>query len=146
MGKPQKTLLDFQEHWVKLVGKAVANFNSLTPDERIWFTIKALISQVDNGGLISHYYNSGADYNKETIQDLNSLGFDDIANMLKQINKLFPNGQPSINLSERNDVISNWNDTAIDALLDTLDNKFYSREQEIENVLIRHIENKGLIK
>lgn len=146
MEKLQKTLLDFQEHWVKLVGKAMADFNSLTPDERIWFTIEALIGQVDNGGLISHYYNGGADHNKETIEDLHSLGFDDIVDLLKQINKLFPNGQPPINLSERNDVISNWNDAAIDALLDTLDNKFYSREKYIEDALVLHIENKGLAK
>jgi len=66
----ERTLFDYQDDWVKLVQKANRSFSSLTRDERIWYTVQGLMDSVDNGGLISHYYNSGADRNKETLEDL----------------------------------------------------------------------------
>ena len=75
MEATNKTLLDFQNDWEKLVDKGFQDYNSLTADEKIWLNLGSLISAVDNGGLISHYYNSGADRNKETIEDLIILGF-----------------------------------------------------------------------
>jgi hypothetical protein len=40
---------------------------------------------------------NGAQWNKETIEDLLSLGFADIANLL---NTLFPNNTPPINIDK----------------------------------------------
>ena len=144
METTNKSLLDFQNDWEKLVKKGFQNYNSLTADERIWFNLESLIADVDNGGLISHYYNSGADRNKETIQDLMTLGFKDIADLLNQINTWFPGGQPSTDIEERNKVISTWQEGRYDKLLDSYDNKFYEKEKELENKLIRHIETKVL--
>ena len=146
METTNKTLLDFQDDWEKLVDNGFKDYNSLTADERIWFNVEALIGQVDNGGLISHYYNSGADRNKETIEDLTTLGFTNIADLLKQINSWFPNEQPSTDIEDRNEVISNWQQGKYDELLDAYDNKFYEKEKELENKLVQHIERKVLTK
>ena len=143
----KKTLLDFQTDWKKLVDKALSNYSSLSADERIWYNIECLIAQVDNGGLISHYYNSGADYNKETIMDLITFGFQDIADLLLQINKLFPNSEPSTDINERNDVISSWpNNSEIDKWLEKFDTYFYNREPELEQELVNLIETRILEK
>lgn len=144
MESTDKSLINFQDEWEKLVTKGFTDFQSLTPDERIWFTIESLIGYVDNGGLISHYYNHGADRNKETIDDLETLGFSDIADLLKRINNWFPNGQPSTDVEERNRVISDWEGEEYDELLEDFDNQFYNREKELEDELIRHIETKVL--
>jgi len=146
MEATNKTLLDFQNNWEKLVDKGFQDYNSLTADEKIWLNLGSLISAVDNGGLISHYYNSGADRNKETIEDLIILGFTDIAEILKQINSWFPNEQPSTDIEDRNEVISNWQQGKYDELLDAYDNKFYEKEKELENKLVQHIERKVLTK
>ncbi|QIP15243.1 DMP19 family protein [Spirosoma aureum] len=142
MKKQDQTLIDFQDDWGKLVDKAFTNYLSLSPDERIWFNIEALIGDVDNGGLISHYYNSGADYNKQTIEDLYSLGFPAIAALLMQMNSLFPDGQPSTDIDERNEVIDNWPEGEYDALSQELDQQFYSMEAELESKLVQHIQTK----
>ena len=141
MGK--KTLLDFQADWEKLVDKALSDYSLLSTDERIWFNIQCLIDAVNDGGLISHYYNSGADYNKETIIDLEALGFQNIADLLLQINKLFPNNEPSVDIDERNDVISSWSDNEeVDNWLEQLDTQFYNGVEELEQKLINHIETR----
>ena len=142
MNRDNKTLLDFQTDWVILVNKAVNDYDSLSSDERIWFNIQALIDAVDNGGLISHYYNSGADHNKETIADLITIGFSDVADLLIKVNKLFPNSQPSTDLGERNEVINNWEDGKFDELLNQVDENFYGRENDLESKLINLIETK----
>ncbi len=139
-----KTLLDFQADWVRVVDKGCADYNSLSTDERVWFNLESLIGQVDNGGLISHYYNSGADHNKETMEDLISLGFSDIADLLIQINSLFSNRQPPTNMDERNDIISSWPDGKYDDFFEKLDGAFYRKEKELENSLVNYIEAKIL--
>ena len=135
-----KTLSDFQPQWEQLVYKAFDDFSSLSASERIWFTVECLINDVDNGGLISHYYNAGANFNKETVEDLDFLGFDKVSNLLKQINTLFPDGVVSTDLLIRNDVISSWPDNEYDALLAKLDQEFYLYEDELESKLVEHIQ------
>lgn len=136
--------INVETGWVKIVDKACADYELLTADERIWFNIQSLIDQVDNGGLISHYYNSGADHNKETIEDLQTLDFDDVADLLIQINNLFPNGQPSVHIDERNDIISSWPNYKYDTFFEKLDAEFYGRENQLERKLISYIEAKCL--
>ncbi|MFZ1379241.1 MAG: DUF4375 domain-containing protein, partial [Saprospiraceae bacterium] len=97
---------------------------------------------VDNGGLISFYYNSYVERVYETIEDLKFLGFQDIANILIEINKLFPNEKPSIDINERNISISNWPNGKYELVLDNLDKLFYSKEEQLEQQLILHIKTK----
>jgi hypothetical protein len=140
-----KTLSDFQDKWTVLVGKAFNDFSSLPREERVWFTVEALIGDVDGGGLISHYYNSGADFNKETIEDLNYLGFPDISNLLLEINQFFPKGIVPLDLEERNNIINSWQgEKCDDVFLDKSDAIFYNREDELERKLIEHIETHRL--
>ncbi len=136
------TLVDFQNSWEKLVEKGYKDYLSLTSDERIWYNIQSLIGSLDNGGLISFYYNSYGERVYETIEDLKFLGFQDIANILIEINKLFPNENPSIDINERNIDISNWPNGKYELVLDNLDKLFYSKEEQLEQQLILHIKTK----
>jgi hypothetical protein len=138
----QKSLLDFQDHWQYLVNKASADYNSLTQDERVWLNGQSLLDQVDNGGLISHYYNSGADYNQETIEDLQWLGFSKLVGLLIRINRLFPSGQPSKDILERNEVIDAWPAGQHEPLLADLDHQFDQATSALESALVQHIETK----
>lgn len=140
--KMDKTLLDYQDAWESLVDKAMADFSSLNRDERVWYTIQSLMDSVDNGGIVSHYYNSGADYNRETIEDLDLLGFTQLSALLKKVNALFPNGQVPADIDDRNDIISNWDISEHEELFDDADKEFYSHEKELEESLLRHIESK----
>lgn len=135
-----KTLSDFQDRWVHIVDKGCNDYNALTADERIWFSTQALLDAVNNGGLISHYYNSGADHNSETIADLMTLGLPRLANMLIALNELFPGGHPSKDIEERNEVINEWGHNEHEALMDRLDQEFYAEADSLEKWLVDHIE------
>lgn len=62
-------LFDFQEDWEKLVGKVFQHgYRSLTPEETVWFNVQSLTQAVNDGGLISFFYNSGADHLEDTLK------------------------------------------------------------------------------
>ena len=126
---------DWKGHWETLVGKfSNSGYQSLSSDERIWFNVRVLIDAVDGGGIISFYYNSGADYLDETIEDLRKIGAEEIVGLLSKINELFPEGKPSRNLEERNDIINtfDYEDGSIEVLFEDLDGQFYSFEEALE--------------
>lgn len=142
----ETTLMNYRKQWEKLCDKGFAQYESLTPDERIWFNTECFIGTVNNGGLIGHYCNYGAERNKETIEDLNTLGFPAISNLLLQINTWFPGGNPSSDLELRNKVIASWEDAQYEELLEKYDEQFGARCDELEKALVNHIESKGLDK
>lgn len=132
---------EWESAWKSLVDKeANEGYQSLTADERILFNIESLIIAADDGGIISFYYNSGAEHMEETIEDLRSIKATNIIKMLKRINALFPNGRPSTNIDERNLVISSWyngkKDAKYENLLEKMDDKFYSQQEDLELKLV----------
>lgn len=68
--KTIKPEISVDSKWTNLIDKAMKNYNSLTKNERIWFNLRVLIDSFNDGGLISYYYNSGAENVYETIEDL----------------------------------------------------------------------------
>jgi hypothetical protein len=142
----QRRLIDFNDDWGRLVDIAYNSYPLLTPDERIWYNVQGLMQDIANGGLISYYYNYGADHLYETMADLQTIGAGKIIELLQKINELFPDGIPGSDINERNNVISNWEDGAIDDLLRNLDDGYFKeQEQSLENILVEYILAKGLI-
>lgn len=125
---------DWMPHWKNLINKVdEIGYEKLSENERLWFNIRDLIDSADNGGLISFYYNSGADHLDETIEDLAKLNASEVIEILSKINKLFPNAKPPKDIDARNETISSWEDEVIDDLLEDLDNEFYELEEDLES-------------
>lgn len=133
----------WQKKWEGIVDKALDDYNSLSFDERICYSIRILVDSVNNGGLISFYYNSGADYIDQTIEDLKHIDENYIVVLLEKMNSLFPNSKPPQDVDGRNEVISNWDDDddERDKLLKMLDDKFYQLEDRLEEKFERIISN-----
>jgi hypothetical protein len=137
---------DWQDHWEKLFEKLDAEgYESLTSDERIWFNVRGIIDTIDNGGIISFYYNHGADTLDDTIDDLRSIDAVEIIDLLQKVNKLFPNDKPSKDIDERNEVINSWDDGEHEDLFEALDDQFYNElsevvEAKLETVIKRIIQ------
>lgn len=125
--------------WEKIVDKGYSNYGQLTREQRVWFNIEPLITH----GIIDHYVNYGAEHNQETIDDLELLGFSNIANLLRQMNLLFKNGEPPIDIDERNEEIISWNEKT-EKLLDELDDKFWNECDDLEKVLFNYINKTGI--
>jgi hypothetical protein len=125
----------WQGHWQKLFEKLDAEgYESLSPDERIWYNVRGVIDSINNGGIISFYYNSGADTLDDTIEDLKKLNASNVVSLLTKVNKLFPDGRPSQDIDERNEVIDSW-DGEHEELFETLDEKFSDLEAGLETKL-----------
>jgi hypothetical protein len=103
---------------------------SFSSDERIWFNVRGLIEAIENGGLISFYYNYGADYLDDTLEDLKKIDAIEVVHLLQKVNELFPNGNPPKALDELNEVIYS-RDEQYNDLFEELDKTFYNEQQEI---------------
>ncbi|MCJ8315405.1 MAG: DUF4375 domain-containing protein [Pseudomonadales bacterium] len=99
------------------------DFDSLTKNERIWFTIEPLLAL----GILDQYINYGGEYNSETIEDLGFLGETEIINLMLEINRKFKNGVPE-DIDERNDELMEMNEE----FLERIDKKFWSLSKEVE--------------
>lgn len=122
-----------QPHWERLVEKVEkVGHEALTESERIWYTTRVLTDSVGDGGIISFYYNTGADDLEETMEDLKKIKADKIIKLLEKVNDLFPNGQVSKDIDERNDIINSWEDEKTENLLESLDEKFFELEEYLE--------------
>jgi hypothetical protein len=122
---------DWEQRWNQLFEKYdEKGYLSFSSDERIWFNVRGLIDAIENGGLISFYYNHGADDLDDTLEDLQKIDAIDVVNMLEKVNELFPNGNPPKDIDERNKVIDSWEDGQYEDLLESLDERFYNEQQE----------------
>lgn len=125
---------DAQDAWVRIVDTGFSSYDLLTKDEKIWFNIEPLTTD----GLIDHYINNGAEHNKDTIDALKFLGFDDIAQLMLEINSLFKDGHPPADIYERN---AQWDTWCAEngELLDRIDEAFWKRNDALEKKLLEHI-------
>ncbi len=98
-----------QQRWKSLVKKAFSNYMALTIDERIWFNAESLVGSIRDGGLISYYYNSGADHLDDCMEALRTLNAHHALRLVLEVNALFPGGVPKT-VTGRNEVIDSWAD------------------------------------
>lgn len=81
--------------WEIIVDKGYSDYKSLSRDERVWFNIEPLTTD----GLWDDYMNTGAEFNAETIEDLDYIGFNSVANLLREFNQIyFPAGVPIVDI------------------------------------------------
>jgi len=98
-----------QQGWKNLVKKALSNYKALSIDERVWFNAESLVGAIRNGGLISYYYNSGADHLDDCIEALRTLHAHHALRLVLEVNAIFPGGVPKT-VTGRNEVINSWSD------------------------------------
>jgi hypothetical protein len=130
-----KTEISAHDKWCKVVDKAMKNYQSLSRIERVWYNSRAVIDATNNGGLISYYYNSGAENVYDAIEDIELLGKDRIVEIIKEFNKtLFLELKVPTDIYERNKFIENLTENADDKLQD-LESELALLIDDLENQL-----------
>ncbi len=120
-------------------------YAALTPDEKIWLNVRALIDGTNNGGLISLYYNADADTLPDCMAALEQLGAHDVTHQVERVSALFPaDALPSF--EARNDVINSWDDKdpRIHDLLVEVDVALTPMLDELEQKLDNFVRRMGL--
>lgn len=134
------------ENWKNVVIKGINQYDSLTFSERIWFNIRGIIDSTNNGGLISYYYNSGAENVYDAIDDLKSIGFENIADIIQKYNKiLFKGSIVPKDLEERNGFINDLDDKT-DDLLQNLEIDLTDLIDDLETELAKYLKQEKLIE
>jgi hypothetical protein len=128
-----------QPSWEKIVDIGFSDYDKLSTDQKVWFNIEPLTT----GGIIDHYINHGAEHNRDTLDALEFLGFHDLAEQMRGVNKLFKNGQPPADIIERNEQWNSWCHH-YETLLDNVDKNLWARCTDLENALMEHIKRTGI--
>ena len=128
-----------QSAWEIIVNKGFSDYKDLTRNERVWFNLEPLTT----GGISDHYINYGAEYNSDTIKDLEYLNCHEIANLLKGINKHFIWRKPSRNIDKRNRQIMRIEEKHPD-LLNMVDSLYWELNHQLEKALLEHINKTGI--
>ena len=133
------------KNWNNVVEKSFKQYDSLSSSERIWFNIRGVIDSTNNGGLISYYYNSGAENVYDAIDDLKSIGFENIADIIQNYNKiLFKGNIVPKDIQERNRFINDL-DEKTDDLLQNLEIDLTNLIDDLEKQLEIYLKHEKLI-
>lgn len=136
---------DALKAWGRLCDKWRAQgYGALSEPERVWLNVRCLIDSIQNGGLISYYYNSGADDLRDCMAGLRQLGAVSVLRAVDRVNALFPDGVPT-SVRGRNEVIDAWpDDGRIGSLLSGLDDEIMPLMESLEASLDKYIVENGL--
>jgi hypothetical protein len=139
---------EIDRRWTELCDRwSQVGYASLSRPEKTWLNIRSLIDSIENGGIISYFYNSGADTLGDCLADLTALGAGEVVESVNQVCGLFPNGVPS-GMEDRNAAIDSWAESPrqdeIDELLTQVGDALFPLVADLERRLAGHIEQHGL--
>jgi hypothetical protein len=122
-----------------------SGYAALSEDERVWFNLRSLIDSVENGGLISYFYNSGADTFEDCRMALRRLNALKILTHVDNVAGLFGADVPRT-VDERNAVIDSWpHDDARGMLLDEVDAELMPLVRDLDEQLEFFLVKRGLV-
>lgn len=131
-----------QPAWENILVQGITNYEALTRAQRVWYTIEPLITD----GLWDHYTNMGADNNNDTIEDLDYLNFQSVANLLREFNKTyFPKGVPQ-DVEERYEQLEKFSEKKLEADIEKMEEIFWKIAADLDTALLEHINNTGIAK
>ena len=131
-----------QSAWEKIVDLGFSDYDQLTREQRVWFNVEPLTTD----GLWDYYMNYGADKNSDTIEDLEYLNFNSVANQLREFNQTyFPNGVPE-GPDERQEEFDKFPEDQLEKDIEEMDSKFWKISNELERTLLEHINRTGIGK
>lgn len=84
------------------------NYYSLTNEEQMIYNLKSILDAVNGLGLLSYYKGEAGAYADDAIENLYSIGIDEIAAIIESANAIFPDCLPPQDKDERNEIIDDW--------------------------------------
>lgn len=136
---------DLESGWQSLcVRWERVGYVALSEDEQAWLNLRSLIDSVENGGLISYFYNSGADRLEDCLTALRRLDAFRVVTCVESVARLFGAPVPRT-VDERNRVIDSWPDGAHDKLLDEVDSELMPLVGDLDRQLESFVSRQGLV-
>jgi len=121
-----------------------SGYSSLLDGERVWLNVRWLIDSVENGGLISYFYNSAANTFSDCREALLALSAHDVLLRVERIAALFGAVVPTTVVT-RNEIMDAWPDDEDQAqLLEQIDEELMPMMSELEDQLRTFLVRAGL--
>ena|GEM_PF-3418928 len=119
-------------------------YSALSDGDRVWLNVRWLIDSVENGGLISYFYNSAADTFADCHRALLELSAHDVLLRVECVAALFGAEVPATVVA-RAEVIDAWpDDVGRDQLLEQIDEELMPMMSELEDQLRTFLIRVGL--
>lgn len=154
--RKQREYDPYRELWMHLVNKAHAKengFDSLTKEEKLYYSVGVFEGEVYNGGMETFFWNSSGELYAEVIEGLKVLKADNSLLLLKQAAKiLFGEGVPPEVRFQRWEAMKQspqdedaprpeW-----EIELDKVDEQFYEDPDNLSELLTNYAETTGLVE
>ena len=119
-------------------------YGSLTDTAKVWLNIRSFIDSVENGGLISYFYNPSADTFTDCAAALQTLEARAVYEQVMRLAACFGSSVPT-NIEQRNDVIDSWSDDGYeDELIQEIDDILMPLMPELEQRLAHFLSARGI--
>ncbi|MEK7723636.1 MAG: DUF4375 domain-containing protein [Acidobacteriota bacterium] len=144
----------YRELWISLVKREIENgFDSLTKEEKIYFSVNVFDREVCNGGMDQFFWNSSGNFYAEVIEGLQLLNAENSLLLLKQAAKiLFGEINPPKDRSLRWQALKEHSES-LDSTnpdwsneLEKIDNKYYTDPDSLDELLTKFAEINGLVQ
>ena len=100
--------MDRFEIWTEILTTAEEDYYTLSSEERMIYGLKSILDAVNGSGLIAYYEGNAGGHAEDAVDDLYTLGLDEIAAVIESANAMFPDGLPPEDYEERNACIYDW--------------------------------------
>jgi hypothetical protein len=112
--------------------------DKLTEQQKQFYYNQCLEREINNGGFNQYFFNSSGDFAQKTIQSLRTIGANKTADILQQANDQFPNGNVPEDITERQEILEQIQETA-DPVWEELDQKFFAYEDDLNTLNIEFV-------
>lgn len=113
------------------------DYYALGEEEKIVYNAQSILNAVNGSGLLEYYKGVCGGYACDAIEQLYSIGMDEIAAVMESANAIFPESYPPEDITERLDVISDFEDefaSLFDEWTDEILEFSQALEDEIKNI------------
>ncbi len=154
--RKQKEYDPYRELWIDLVKKVhddKTGFDSLSQEEKVYFTVSLFDGEVYNGGMHQFFSNSSGEYYAEVVEGLKILkAFNSLSLLNRAAEVLFGKLEPPKDIVQRwttmkqfpdddNEPRPDW-----DIELDEIDRLYYEDPDNLNKLLTHYAEMTGLIQ
>lgn len=126
-------------NWNTVCDKMISEgYNSLEEHEQVWIVVRGLIDAVNDGGLVSYFYNSWADDYEDMINALTQLEAFEVLELVEEFGEFFGDEVPD-DINERNAIINSWDQNSPESRYsESVDSKLMPLLEQLENVQLRN--------
>jgi hypothetical protein len=112
---------------------------SLSQKERVTLAVETFYGEVTNGGLLQYLGNESGAFAQWSVEAFQTIGIPEFADVMREVEKLFPNEVIPEDADERWDLVEVLNEATVEKIEDGFWPRYQSDESEIRKKLYEYL-------